>query len=179
VEVVARSAEAAMRNIRLPLTALALSASAFIGLAVHEGYTDVAVIPTKGDRPTHGFGSTFDENGTPVRMGDRTNPVRAVRLAGLHLSKEEAKFRESLPGVTLTQAEYDLYVDWLYQYGSGAWLKSSMRKHLLAGSYYASCKSLLLYRNAGGFDCSTPFNRRCSGVWDRQLDRFARCHRAQ
>ena len=81
--------------------------------------------------------------------------------------------------MTMHQAEYDLYMDWLYQYGTGAWTKSSMRKDLLAGSYYASCKSLLLYRRAGGFDCSTPGNRRCAGVWTRQLARHKTCMEAQ
>ena len=32
-------------------------AAAFGALVTHEAYTDKAVIPTKGDRPTVGFGS--------------------------------------------------------------------------------------------------------------------------
>jgi lysozyme len=165
-------------NPRITVAALSLSAAAFIGLAVHEGYTDQAVIPTKGDRPTYGFGSTFDENGRPVQMGDRTTPVHALVTAGKHIAKEERIFRASLPGVSMTQGEYDLYMDWLYQYGSGAWNKSSMRQHLLKDHHYGACKSLLLYRNAAGYDCSTPGNKRCAGVWTRQLDRFADCYRA-
>jgi lysozyme len=170
-----------MRNLRLPVVALALSAAALVAKVGYEGYTNDAVIPVKNDRPTYGFGSTFKADGTPVKMGDRTTPVQALRLAAGHAAKEEVVFRASLPGVYLTQGEYDLYMDWLYQYGSGAWSKSSMRKHLLAGTggHYASCRSLLNYRFAGGFDCSTPFNKRCHGVWDRQLDRFANCYAEQ
>ena len=57
-------------NVRITVAALSLSAAAFIGLVVHEGYTDRAVIPTKGDVPTIGFGSTRYEDGRPVRLTD-------------------------------------------------------------------------------------------------------------
>lgn len=164
---------------RVAVGALSLSLVAFVGLVGHESYVGDAMIPTQGDRPTVGLGSTFWENGQPVKMGDRITPARAIVLAATHISKEEAAFRASLPGVALHQGEYDLYMDWVYQYGTGAWQKSSMRKHLLAGSYVASCKALLQYRYAAGFDCSTPGNKRCAGVWDRQLDRFAACWRLQ
>jgi hypothetical protein len=54
-----------------------------------------------------------------------------------------------------------------------------MRKHLLAGDHVAACKSLLLYRKAAGYDCSTLVdgkpNDRCWGVWTRQLDRYKAC----
>lgn len=164
---------------RVLVASLTLSASAFIGLVVHEGYTDKAIIPTKNDRPTVGFGSTFHENGQAVKMGETTTPVRALIKAQAHISKEEERFRASLPGVKLHQAEYDLYMDWVYQFGTGNWIKSSMHRHLLAGNYRAACDSLLLYKFSGGYDCSTPGNKRCAGVWTRQLERHAACLAAQ
>lgn len=178
------------RPVRVAVAAMVLSAGGLIGIAVEEYYTETAVIPTKGDRPTIGFGSTFHEDGTPVRMGDRTNPVRALRTVQAHLSREEQQFRESLPGVELTQGEYDLYVDFMYQYGIGNWRKSSMRRHLLAAAeteqpsvkafhYKAACDSLLRWKYAAGYDCSTLIdgqpNKRCWGVWERQLERHAKC----
>jgi lysozyme len=166
-------------NPRILVASLSLSAAAFVGLVVHEGYTDNAIIPTKNDRPTHGFGSTFNADGTPVKMGDRTTPVRAVITAAAHISKEEARFRQSIPGVALHQAEYDLYMDFIYQYGSGAWSTSSMRRELIAGNYVAACNALLRYKFSGGYDCSTPGNKRCAGVWTRQLERHAKCMSVQ
>lgn len=148
---------------------------AFVALVGHEGYTDRAIIPTKNDVPTVGFGSTVNADGTRVKMGDTITPQRAVVLAASHISKEEAVFRASLPGVALHQAEYDIYMDWVYQYGTGRWATSSMRQALLAGQYRAACDALLKYRYSGGFDCSIPGNRVCSGVWKRQLDRHERC----
>lgn len=164
---------------RILVAALSLSAAGLVGMAVHESYSNQASIPTQGDRPTVGFGSTFHEDGSPVKMGDTTTPVRALIKAQAHISKEEAVFRDSLPGVELHQAEYDAYVDWVYQFGAGAWLKSGMRRELLAGNYRAACDALLAYRFAGGYDCSTPGNKRCAGVWTRQLERHKKCMELQ
>ena len=177
---------------------MSLSAAGLIGLVVHESYTDKAIVPTQGDRPTVGFGSTFHEDGTPVKMGDTTTPVRALIKAHAHITKDETAFRASLPGVALHQGEYDLYLDWVYQYGMGAWRTSAMRRELLAGSYRPACDALLDYRkltsarqegpgwtvsrrDAQGkpvrweFDCSTPGNKVCRGVWTRQLERHQKC----
>ena len=166
-------------NARIAVAALSLSAAAFIGLVVQEGYTDRAVIPTKGDVPTVGFGSTVHEDGRRVQMGERTDPVNALKKAKAHITREEAIFRASLPGAHLTQGEYDVYMDWVYQYGSGAWAKSSMRREILAGNHRAACDALLRYRYVAGYDCSTPGNRRCMGVWTRQQARHKACLEAQ
>ena len=165
--------------IRVIVAALSLSAAALIGMVVNEGYTDTAVVPTKGDVPTVGFGSTVQPDGSPVKMGDRTTPVRALQTVQAHLSREEQQFRDSLPGVALTQGEYDLYVDFIYQYGIGNWRASTMRRNLLTDNYRGACDALLAWRKAGGYDCSTTVNgqpnKRCWGVWVRQKERHARC----
>ena len=177
---------------------MSLSAAGLVGLVAYEGYTDKAVIPTQGDRPTVGFGSTFHEDGTPVKLGDTTTPGRALLKAQAHISREEAVFRDSLPGVALHQGEYDVFLDFSYQFGTGAWLQSAMRRELLAGNYRPACDALLDYRkltsarqegpgwtvsrrDAQGkpvrweFDCSTPGNKVCRGVWTRQLERHQKC----
>lgn len=164
---------------RITIAALTLSAAGFIGIVGSEGYTSDAIVPVKGDVPTYGFGSTRKDDGTPVKPGDKISPQRAVRLAGAHLAHEEVIFRQSLPDVSLSQGEYDLYVDWVYQYGTGAWTKSSMRRELLAKDYRGSCEALLEYRFVAGYDCSTLVNgkrnTRCWGVWTRQQERHAKC----
>lgn len=175
-----------MSKTRVAVGLLSLSAAGLIAIATQEGYTDHAVIPTKGDVPTLGFGSTKHEDGSPVKLGERTDPVRALHIVAAHVGREEAAFRASLPGVALTQGEYDLYLDFAYQYGMGNWRKSSMRRHLLdtreggmPEDYRAACDALLLWRKAGGYDCSTTINgkpnKRCWGVWERQLERHAKC----
>jgi len=148
-------------------------------MVVSEGYTGTAVIPTLGDRPTIGFGSTFHEDGQPVKPTDTTTPVRALIKAQAHINQEETAFRRSLPGVELFQSEYDLYIDFVYQYGMTKWNGSSMRRELRAGNYAKACEALLLWKHSGGYDCSTPGNKRCWGSWTRQLERHAQCVAAQ
>lgn len=178
-------------KVRIAVAALALSAAGLIGIATQESYTDTAVIPTKGDVPTYGFGSTKKADGSPVKLGDRIDPVRALYTVQAHIGRCEQQFRDSLPDVMLTQGEYDLYLDFAcYQFGMGNWRSSSMRRNLLAarntanpvdaaGRYKAACDALLLYRKAGGYDCSTTINgkpnKRCWGVWERQKQRHAKC----
>ena len=168
---------------RILVAALTVSAAGFTAWQAHEGFTATAVIPTKGDVPTIGHGSTRYENGQPVRMGDTITRERAAVLARNLMAKDEQAFAASLPGVKLHQAEYDVYLDFVGQYGMGNWSKSSMRMNLLAGNYPAACKSLLKYRYAAGYDCSTLVNgqpnKRCWGVWSRQVDRYNKCMGAQ
>lgn len=163
---------------RAAVASLTLSAAGLIGILAHEGYTDQAIIPTAGDVPTVGFGSTVRDDGSRVQLGDSITPVRALYTVQAHLSREEQGFRESLPGVELTQGEYDLFLDFVYQYGLGAWKTSSMRQALLDGNYRAACDALLLWRKQAGRDCSLPENwgpDGCEGVWTRQQGRHARC----
>ena len=171
---------------RVLATALTLSLAGFAGWKANEGFTEVAMIPTQGDVPTIGYGSTRYEDGTPVTLEDPPiTEQRAEQLARNLHSEEEARFRASIPGVYLYQEEYDLYLDFTGQYGIGNWRQSSMRRHLLAtvqapvdrqpGYYRAACDALLRYRYAAGYDCSTPGNRRCPGVWTRQKKRHAKC----
>lgn len=168
-----------MSRARVAIGSLALSASALVALVTHESYVDKAMIPTKNDRPTVGFGSTFWEDGRPVKMGETITPVRAIQLASKHVTKEEAQFRASLPGVALHPAEYDLYMNWVYQFGAGAWNSSSMRRELQVGQYVRACDALLKYKFSGGYDCSIPGNKVCAGVWARQKERHATCMEAQ
>lgn len=164
---------------RIAVSLLSLSAAGFATWQASEGYTPVAVIPTKGDVPTIGHGSTRYEDGSPVRMGDTITPARAEVLARNLNSQAEKQFAASIPGVKLYQDEFDEYMDFIGQYGIGTWRKGSPRKSLLAGNYAQACNDLLKYRYAAGFDCSTPGNKRCAGVWTRQLERHAKCMAAQ
>lgn len=166
------------QNARVAVAVLSLSAAGFVAILEREGYTDQAVIPTKGDVPTYGFGSTTREDGSAVQMGDRTTPVKAVKRSLAYLQAAEAEMKSTLEGVELSQAEYDLYLDWRYQFGGGAWRRSSMLRELRAGNYRAACDALLLYRWQGGRDCSLPENwgpQGCKGVWTSQQKRHARC----
>jgi lysozyme len=160
---------------RVLVATLSLSAGGLIGIVAQESYTDRAVIPTKGDRPTVGFGSTFHEDGRPVRLGDTTTPVRALITAKAHIGKDEEIFRRSLEGASLSQAEFDLYLDFVYEFGPGNWQTSAMRRKILSQDYVGACNALLAFKKSAGYDCSTSGNRICYGVWTRQLKRHKNC----
>lgn len=166
--------------VRVVASALTLSAAGFAAWIASEGFTPQPVIPTEGDVPTIGHGSTHYEDGTRVTMTDP--PISRARAASLARNLHRADERSvaaSLPGVALTQGEFDVYVDFVGQFGIGNWRGSSMRRHLLDGEYRQACDALLLYRKAAGYDCSARVNgrpnRRCWGVWVRQRERHAKC----
>lgn len=161
------------------VAALTLSAAGLVGLVAHEGYTDKAVVPIPGDRPTMGFGSTFKEDGTPVKMGDTTTPQRALRMTITHIGKDELNLKRCVTG-PMSQEEYDVLVDFAYWRGSGGACRSEVVKNINAGDYPAACEAYLNLdsRRAAGKDCKDPANR-CRGVWLRAQDRHKRCMEAQ
>ena len=123
--------------------------------------------------------------------GTNTQPWRVHVLTGASLQAlvDRIMAAHNDPAqVGLHQEEYDLYLDFSYQYGVGAWNASSMLKSLRAGNYVQACHGLLEYRkirrrNAQGslylYDCSTPGNKICRGVWTRQVERHNKCMEAQ
>jgi lysozyme len=163
----------ANEKMRMAIAALSMSAAAFVGIAAREGYTDKAVIPTRGDVPTYGFGTTEG-----VRMGDRTNPVAALQRALSDVRKYEGALKKCV-GVPLHQAEYDVYTDLSYNIGSAAFCSSTIVKRLNTGDYMGACDAILKFKYAGGYDCSTPGNKRCAGVWTDRLRSHAQCVAAQ
>ncbi|XVJ69956.1 MAG: lysozyme [Rhizobacter sp.] len=167
-----------VKHVRLAVSALSVSLAAFVGLVAHESYTDEAVIPTKNDRPTVGFGSTFRDDGSPVQMGDTITPPKAVARSAAHIAKDEAGLKRCVTG-NLSQAEYDILVDFTYQYGVATTCSSSMVREINAGNYVAACNAYTLYKRSGGFDCSIPGNKVCAGVWKRSLERQTKCLSAQ
>jgi len=76
---------------RKTMAALTLSAAALVGIVLHKGYTDRAVIPVKDDVPTIGFGTTAD-----VKLGDMTTPPKALARALTDVQQFEAEYRQCL-----------------------------------------------------------------------------------
>ncbi|MBC70414.1 MULTISPECIES: lysozyme [Acinetobacter] len=164
---------------KISVVFLAASAAFFTLIKNDEGFTAKPVVPVKGDRPTQGHGSTFKPDGTPVKMNDPPiTRATADKWLRNDVSKREVAFKKSLQGVKLSQAEYDLYLDFSYQYGTPTFAKSSMLRYLKAGKYKAACDSLLKYKYVAKRDCSIRKNN-CFGVWTRQVERHKKCLEAQ
>jgi lysozyme len=163
-----------MSKFRIAVGALSLSAAGFIGLAVHEGYSDTAIIPVKGDVPTIGFGETQG-----VRMGDKIDPVRALIRFQRSVTQYEKAVQTCTP-VPMAQVEFDLYVSHTYNIGVNAYCTSTMAKKLNKLDYVGACNEFPVWKKFQGKDCSLSENARlCGGIWTRRLESQSKCLAAQ
>lgn len=158
-----------MNAIRNSILALTLSAAGFVAIVAREGYSDNAIIPTKGDVPTLGFGST-----TGVKMGDKTTPQRALARAALELDTVYEKAVKQCVKSPLFQNEYDAYVSLTYNIGTGAFCGSTLVKKLNALDYAGACNQIPAWKMYQGIDCSKP-NRVCGGLWKDRIALQAQC----
>jgi len=142
---------------RTAVGGLVLAASTLVGIALKESYTDTAVIPVPGDVPTKGFGTTRHADGSPVTMGEKTTPPRAL----VDLLADADKFAQAVKRcapVEMYQYEFNAYVSLTYNIGEGAFCASSIPVKLKAGEYEAACKTILDFDKMR--DCTKP------KVWD-------------
>ena len=131
------------------IAVLALSAAALVGIASNESYTEKAVIPVPGDVPTLGYGTTTNADGSPIKMGDRTNPVRALRDLARDASVYERAVKRCAP-VPMYPHEYDAWVSFTYNVGEGAFCRSTAAKKLNAGDYEGACNEMLRWNQVQG-----------------------------
>jgi lysozyme len=79
-------------------------------------------------------------------------------------------------GANLTTGQKIAFLDIAYNGGGAMFCKSSMARKAKAGDVQGSCDAILLYRFAGGKDCSLPSNKHvCGGIWDRRQKERAIC----
>ena len=149
---------------RKALAGLALSASALVSILLHEGYSDKAYTPVKGDVPTIGFGTTGG-----VKMGDTIKPPQAVARALVDVQKFEGALKQCVK-VPLHQYEYDAYVSLSYNIGSAAFCGSTLVKKLNAGDFEGACQQVLRWDKFKGKPLAGLTKRRqaeyqqCKGV---------------
>jgi len=147
---------------RTLVASLTLSASALVGLAVHEGYRDTAYVPVKGDRPTLGFG---DAQG--VKLGDRTDPVRALIRLNFQADVFQQEMRRCIGDVPMYQYEWDAVISWAFNVGSKAACGSTLVRKLQAFDYAGACKELLRWDRFQG--SVLP------GLTKRRQDEYQKC----
>ncbi|GMU43724.1 MAG: lysozyme [Xanthomonadales bacterium PRO6] len=156
--------------VRRTVAGLSLSAAALVGILLHEGYTDRAAIPVKGDVPTIGFGAT-----TGVKPGDTITPPKALARALADVQQFEGALKQCVT-VPLAQHEYDALVSFSYNVGSHAFCQSTLVKKLNAEDYAGACSELLRWRFFQGKDCALPANARlCGGLAKRREAEYRQC----
>lgn len=127
----------AMLMPRHSISALALSAAALVGIALHEGYRDTAYTPVPGDVPTIGFGTT-----TGVQLGDKITPPQALARALTDAQRFEGAIKRCVTA-PLHQHEYDAYTSLAYNIGAGAFCASTLVRKLNAFDHEGACREIL------------------------------------
>lgn len=154
-----------------------LTAISVGGIAYTQSKEGTVLVPYRDSVgvATIGTGTTVYPNGQKVKMTDpKITQKQATEYLKFHIDKDAKIFNKSLLGIPLSQTEYDLYMDFTYQFGTGAWSSSSMLRNLKQGKYKQACDSLLKWKYAAKRDCSVRSNN-CYGVWVRQVERHSKC----
>ena len=149
---------------RKQLAVITLSATALVAMIVHEGYSDVAYIPVKGDVPTIGFGTTGG-----VKAGDRITPTVALNRAMTDVQAFEGTMKQCVR-VPLHQYEYDAYVSLAYNIGPTAFCNSTLVKKLNQLDYVGACTEILRWDKFKG--------KTLKGLTKRRIDEYNRCTNA-
>ena len=147
-------------KIRMAAASLVASASVLVGVAMHEGYSGTAYKDTAGVA-TVGFGQADG-----VKLGDKTDPVRALKTLENSLDSH-AKGMVVCIHVPVSQGEYDAYLDFTYNVGVSAFCHSALNKKLNSGDYDGACKELLKWDKAGG--------KVLPGLVKRRQEEYAQC----
>lgn len=145
---------------RTTISALGVSATLLVGVAVHEGFSDRPYLDIVGV-PTIGFGRTED-----VRPGERTTPQRELVKVLRDLEGRKAAIEECV-AVPLYQHELDAFMSLAFNIGTGAFCGSTLVKKLNQQDYAGACGEILRWNRAGG--------REVAGLTARRQDEHRTC----
>lgn len=155
-------------------SSLLFSAAALISLVSFEGYSMRAYPdPAHGWKvPTVGFGST----GKDITKETVLPPVEALGRALEDVQVFESGVKRCITQ-PLTQGQYDSYVMFSYNIGASAFCSSTLVKLQNIPQDKPACDQILRWRFAGGYDCFTPGNKVCYGLWNRRQFEHSLCTR--
>ncbi|MBD3816447.1 MAG: lysozyme [Halothiobacillus sp.] len=136
---------------RAIVATLALSALGLTYIASDEGYQGTAYNDGGGVQ-TIGFGTTTHPDGSPVKRGEKTDPVRALIALQGHVTNTEAAMRQCIGDVPLYQHEWDAYVSLAYNIGTGAFCGSTLVKklHESPPDYVGACAQIKRWNKDNG-----------------------------
>ncbi len=111
---------------------------------------------------TVGFGTTRHADGRQVQKGDRMDPVRAVIALQADADRHARELAACIGDVPLTKGEWDAYVSWAYNVGTGAACRSTLVRKLKQQppDYAGACRELLRWTRAGGRELQGLVKRR-------------------
>ena len=145
---------------RQAVAAMAISAAALVGIASHEAFRSTTY-KDSGGIPTLGYGETKG-----VVAGQTTTPERALKKL-LESADEHAQEMNKCITVPLYQYEFDAYLSFTYNVGTGAFCRSTLVKKLNAQDYSGACKELLKWDKVG--------NKQLAGLARRRQAEYFTC----
>ena len=131
-----------------------------------EGFSSTSYLcPAK--IPTIGWGNTFYEDGTRVKLGEQISKTDALKLLEVIANRDFAdKIFPSIK-VKVTQSQFDAMVSLAYNIGVGAFLKSTLLKKVNAGDFIGASEEFLKWNKSGGKELLGLTRRR-----EREKDLF-------
>lgn len=100
---------------------------------------------------TIGYGSTFYEDGAPVKPGDpAVDQDRAIKIMEAHFEKQVYPVIARFVKVPLNDNQYDAIADFVYNAGAGNFQKSTLLKLLNAGDYQGAADEFPKWNMGGG-----------------------------
>lgn len=145
-----------------------LSAIGLTYLASKEDYRDTAYNDGGGVQ-TVGFGTTTHPDGSPVKPGEKTTPVRALIALQAHVNQTETAMRQCIGSVPLSQGEWDAYVSLAYNIGTHVFCGSTLVKklHETPPDYPAACAEIKRWNKDNG--------RVIAGLVSRRAAEYSQC----
>lgn len=113
-----------------------------------EGFSGTAYL-CSAKKATIGYGNTFWEDGTPVKIGDQISKERAETLLK-HVVDNFSVAVEVDIKIEVTQNQFDAMVSLAYNIGLGAFKNSTLLRQLNRGDFVGASQEFLRWDKSNG-----------------------------
>lgn len=113
-----------------------------------EGFSSVAYL-CSAKKATIGYGNTFWEDGTPVKIGDQISKEKAETLLK-HVVDNFSVAVEVDIKIEVTQNQFDAMVSLAYNIGLGAFKNSTLLRQLNRGNFVGASQEFLRWDKSNG-----------------------------
>ena len=113
-----------------------------------EGFSSTAYL-CSAKKATIGYGNTFWEDGTPVKIGDQISKERAETLLK-HVVDNFSVAVEVDIKIEVTQNQFDALVSLAYNIGLGAFKNSTLLRQLNRGNFVGASQEFLRWDKSNG-----------------------------
>lgn len=113
-----------------------------------EGFSSVAYL-CSAKKATIGYGNTFWEDGTPIKIGEQISKERAETLLK-HVVDNFSVAVEVDIKIEVTQNQFDAMVSLAYNIGLGAFKNSTLLRQLNRGNFVGASQEFLRWNKSNG-----------------------------